>query len=33
MTEDEMVGLRHRTDGYDFEQAQKLVMDREAYVL
>ena len=33
MTEDEMVGLRHRTDGCDFEQAQKLVMDREAYVL
>ena len=30
-TEDEIVGWHHRMNGYDFEQAQKLVMDREAW--
>ena len=31
MTEDEMVGWHHRLDGLEFEQAQELVMDREAW--
>ena len=31
MTEDEMVGWHHRLDGHEFEQAQELVMDREAW--
>ena len=31
MTEDEMVGWHHRLDGHESEQAQKLVMDREAW--
>ena len=31
MTEDEMVGWHHRLDGHEFEQAAKLVMDREAW--
>ena len=30
-TEDEMVGWHHRLDGHEFEQAQALVMDREAW--
>ena len=30
MTEDEMVGWHHRLDGYEFEQAPGVVMDREA---
>ena len=30
-TEDEIVGWHHQMNGYDFEQAQKLVMDREAW--
>ena len=31
MTEDEMVGWHHRLNGHEFEQAQELVMDREAW--
>ena len=31
MTEDEMVGWRHQLDGHEFEQAQELVNDREAW--
>ena len=31
MTEDEMVGGHHRLDRHEFEQAQGLVMDREAW--
>ena len=31
MTEDEMVGWHHQLDGYEFEQARELVMDREAW--
>ena len=31
MTEDEIVGWHHRLDGHEFEQAQELVMDREAW--
>ena len=35
MTEDEMVGWHHQLhdddDGHEFEQAQELVMDREAW--
>ena len=30
MTEDEMVGWHHRLNGHGFEQALKMVMDREA---
>ena len=30
MTEDEMGGWHHRLDGHEFEQAQELVMGREA---
>ena len=30
-TEDEMVGWHHWRDGYEFEQALGLVMDREAW--
>ena len=30
MTEDKMVGRHHQLDGHEFEQAQELVMDREA---
>ena len=30
-TEDEMIGLHHRLDGHEFEQAQVCVMDREAW--
>ena len=30
MTEDETIGWHHRLDGHEFEQDQKLVMDREA---
>ena len=30
MTEDEMAGWHHRLGGHEFEQAQELVMDREA---
>ena len=31
MTEDEMVGWHHRLHGHEFEQAWKLVMNREAW--
>ena len=31
MTEDEMVGWHHQLDGHEFEQARKLMMDREAW--
>ena len=31
MTEDEMVGWHHQLNGYEFEQALELVMDREAW--
>ena len=31
MTEDEMVEWHHRLDGYEFEQAPRVVMDREAW--
>ena len=31
MTEDQMVGWHHRLSGHEFEQAQELVMDREAW--
>ena len=31
MTEDEMVGWHHRLDEHEFEQALRLVMDREAW--
>ena len=31
MTEDEMVGRHHQLYGHEFEQAQELVMDREAW--
>ena len=31
MTEDEMVGWHHRLNGHEFEQAQELVMGREAW--
>ena len=31
MTEAEMVGWHHRHNGHEFEQAQELVMDREAW--
>ena len=31
MTKDEVVGWHHRLDGLEFEQAQELVMDREAW--
>ena len=31
MTWDEMVGWHHRLDGHEFEQAQELLMDREAW--
>ena len=31
MTEDDMVGWHHWLDGHDFEQAWKLVMDREVW--
>ena len=31
MTEDEMVGLNHRLNGQEFEQAWELLMDREAW--
>ena len=30
-TEDEMVGWHHRLNGHEFEQAQELVMDKEAW--
>jgi len=30
MTEDDFVGWHHRLDGQEFEQALKLVIDREA---
>ena len=31
MTEDDMAGWHHRLDGREFEQAQEMVMDREAW--
>ena len=31
MTEDKMVGQHHQLDGYEFEQLQELVIDREAW--
>ena len=31
MTEDKMVGWNHQLSGHEFEQAQELVMDREAW--
>ena len=31
MTEDEMVDWHHQLDGYEFEQDQELVRDREAW--
>ena len=31
MTEDEMVGWHHQLDGHEFEQAPRVVMDREAW--
>ena len=31
MTEDETVGWHHQLNGHEFEQAQKSVMDREAW--
>ena len=31
MTEDEMVGWHHQLDGLEFDQAQELVLDREAW--
>ena len=31
ITEDEMVGLNHRLNGQEFEQAWELLMDREAW--
>ena len=31
MTADEMVAWHHRLDGHEFEQAWKLVMDKEAW--
>ena len=31
MTENEMVEWHHRLNGHEFEQAQELVMDREAW--
>ena len=31
MTEDGIVGWHHRLYGHEFEQAQELVMDREAW--
>ena len=31
MTEDEMVGWHHQHNGCEFEEAQELVMDREAW--
>ena len=31
MTEDEMVGWHHGLNGHGFEQALKMVMDREAW--
>ena len=31
MAEDEMVGWHHRLNGHEFEQAQELVMDKEAW--
>ena len=31
MTEDEMVGWHHQFNGHEFEQLQKLVMDREPW--
>ena len=31
MTGDEMVDWHHQLDGYEFEQDQELVMDREAW--
>ena len=33
MTEDEMVGWHHRLNGHEFEEAQKIVKDREACML
>jgi len=31
MTEDEMVGWHHRFNGHEFEQAPRLVVDKEAW--
>ena len=31
MTEDEMVGWHHRLNGYEFEQLQEIVKDRETW--
>ena len=31
MTEDEMVGWRHKLNGYEFEQTLEIVIDREAW--
>ena len=31
MTEDKMVGWHHQLNGHEFEQAQELVMDKEAW--
>ena len=31
MTANEMVGWHHQLDGHEFEQALKLMMDREAW--
>ena len=33
MTEDEMFGWHHRLNGHEFEQALKMVKDREAWML
>ena len=30
-TENEMIGWHHRLDGHEYEQAQVLVMDKEAW--
>ena len=30
MTEDQMVGWHHQSNGHEFEKLQELVMDREA---
>ena len=31
MTEDKMVGWHHQLNGYEFEQLQEMVKDREAW--
>ena len=32
MTEDEMAGWHHQFNGYEFERAPSLVLDREAWL-